>query len=90
MPFQATDYRDLAHRHSQCSLGIQQLKDPLLRSDCQRMLKTLAELITRVDRSAVDCRRLGRTTAEYQQRVTAADRALTTLEHYLLIAQLRD
>jgi catabolite regulation protein CreA len=59
-----------------------------VRQDCVRMSKSTHRLLEDVSRASVDCRRLGKPTAQYQKTIERAQESVYNLERYIMLAQL--
>jgi len=59
------------------------------RQDLQIMLNAAERLLTELSQEAVNCRRLQRTTRQYEEIYHRAEQAFDNFEKHLLIARLK-
>lgn len=79
---------DLRQRLTQIELKILCIKNRQARRDLTLMLKSASSAVTKIDQELVECRRLQRQTAKYQDLVNEADQVLKFVEHHLVFATL--
>ena len=64
------------------------IQDRFIRRDLDRMLKTVHAALDDLDRESVECRRLHKITARYEQLKTLADERVTNLEKHIVFARI--
>lgn len=64
------------------------IKNRQARRDLLKMLRTVDSALTQLDMESVECRRLGRVTARYQELETTANELVSNLEQHLTLARL--
>lgn len=79
---------DLRLRLTQIETQIPNIKNRQARRELTMMLKSAHAALTKVDQELVECRRLQRQTARYQELVTNADQVLKFVEQHLVFAAL--
>jgi hypothetical protein len=78
----------LQERLTEAIRHIANMQDRFVRRDLDRMLKTVREALDDLDRESVECRRVHRTTARYEQLKTLADERMSNLEKHIVFARL--
>jgi hypothetical protein len=78
----------LLARLDQIERQIPQIKNKVARRDLMKMLKTIDSALVTVDQESVECRRLHRETARYQELVKKAQDLIGNLEQHLTFAML--
>lgn len=78
----------LYQRITDCSEQISGIKNRQARRDLLKMLRTADSALTQLDMESVECRRLGRVTAKYQDFETKATQLVDNLEQHLTLARL--
>lgn len=79
---------ELQTRLSQITLQIPQVKNRQARRELTMMLRSANAAMRNIDQELVECRRLQRQTAKYQDLVTEADKVLKFVEQHLVFAVL--
>jgi hypothetical protein len=67
---------------------IKAVNNRLARRDLLRMLRTVDSALNELDSERVECRRLNRNTARYQQLESQALELIVNLEQHLTLARL--
>lgn len=78
----------LQQRVEQAQRQIADLKNHTARKDLTRMVQPVAAVLIKLDQESVECRRLHRHTARYQELTKQAEQLVDHLEKYLLFACL--
>jgi hypothetical protein len=79
----------LVQRYESCCRTIRNLQgSAVVRQDCVRMSRSTHKLLENVSRASVECRRLGKPTAQYQKTIEQAQESVHNLERYVMLAQL--
>lgn len=79
---------ELYRRVTDCVEQIKAVKNRQARRDLLRMLRTVDSALNELDSESVECRRLNRPTARYQQLESRAVELIVNLEHHLTLARL--
>lgn len=79
---------ELQDRVTEAIKHIANIQDRFVRRDLDRMLKTVKEALDELDRESVECRRIHRTTARYEQLKIIADERISNLEKHIVFARL--
>lgn len=79
---------ELQDRVTEAIKHIANIQDRFVRRDLDRMLKTVKEALDELDRESVECRRIHRTTARYEQLKITADERISNLEKHIVFARL--
>jgi hypothetical protein len=79
---------ELYHRVTECVEQIKAVNNRLARRDLLRMLRTVDSALNELDSERVECRRLNRNTARYQQLESQALELIVNLEQHLTLARL--
>lgn len=79
---------ELYHRVTECVEQIKAVNNRQARRDLLRMLRTVDSALNELDSERVECRRLNRTTARYQQLESQALELIVNLEQHLTLARL--
>ena len=79
---------ELYHRVTECVEQIKAVNNRLARRDLLRMLRTVDSALNELDSERVECRRLNRNTARYQQLESRALELIVNLEQHLTLARL--
>jgi hypothetical protein len=68
--------------------AIATVKNKVARKDLYKMVKTVDQAIVTADMESVECRRLHKETARYQELVKKVDGLITNLEQHITFASL--
>ena len=68
--------------------AIATVKNKVARKDLYKMVKTVDQAIVVADMESVECRRLHKETARYQDLVKKVDKLITNLEQHITFASL--
>lgn len=79
---------ELQDRAIEATKQITLVTDRFVRRDLDRMLKTVKEALDNLDSETVECRRLRKPTARYEQLKEVAESRITNLEQHLTLAML--
>jgi hypothetical protein len=79
---------DLLERVEQAERQIAAVRNKTARRDLIKMLKPIDSALNRMSKESVECRRLHRPTARYQQLEQEAQDLMSHLEKYLVFACL--
>ena len=80
--------QELIQRATDCADQIKFINDRQARRDLLRMLRTVDSALNELDSERVECRRLNRNTARYQQLESRALELIVNLEQHLTLARL--
>jgi hypothetical protein len=79
---------DLLQRITQAEQQIAAVQNRAARRDLVKMLKPINTVLIRLSQESVECRRLHRSTARYQELEQQAEDLVKNLEKYLIFACL--
>jgi hypothetical protein len=79
---------ELFQRLDRAERAIATVKNKVARRDLLKMVKTVDVAIVAADMESVECRRMHRETARYQELVKKVDDLLRNLEHHITFANL--
>jgi hypothetical protein len=79
---------EIYHRVTECVEQIKAVNNRQARRDLLRMLRTVDSALNELDSERVECRRLNRNTARYQQLESQALELIVNLEQHLTLARL--
>jgi hypothetical protein len=79
---------EIYHRVTECVEQIKAVNNRQARRDLLRMLRTVDSALNELDSERVECRRLNRNTARYQQLGSQALELIVNLEQHLTLARL--
>jgi len=79
---------ELYQRATDCAEQIKHIKHRQARRDLLRMLSTVDWALNRLDSASVECRRVGKITAQYQGLQQQAEELIVNLEKHLTFARL--
>ena len=79
---------DLLERIKQAERQIAAIRSKVARRDLVKMLKPITTVLNRLSQESVECRRLHRPTARYQELEQQAEDLVKNLEKYLVFACL--
>jgi hypothetical protein len=75
-------------RIADCGKQIQSYPSGSIKRDLLKMYDNVTDLNTKRDKAKVECRRLGRITAEYERRQKDLEVSMDQLEQYIIMALL--
>lgn len=81
--------QELIQRATDCADQIRLIRDRQARRDLLRMLGAVDSALNQLDSESVECRRLKRTTARYDELKQKAQLLVENLEQHLTFARLR-
>lgn len=81
--------QELIQRATDCADQIKLINDRQARRDLLRMLGAVDSALNHLDSESVECRRLKRTTARYNELEQKAQLLVENLEQHLTFARLR-
>ena len=79
---------ELFQRLDQAEKAIATVKNKVARKDLLKMVKGVDQAVVAADMESVECRRLHRETARYQELVQTVKDRLTNLEQHITFANL--
>ena len=83
-----THMEELLQQVDKIERAIPTIKNKVARKDLLKMLRNIDQAINAVSRESVECRRLHRETARYQELVNTAKKLIVNLDQHLTFAAL--